>query len=116
MANLVSGLCVVFGEHNFSILSGRGYGTSLSSGERGLVSGSLLLADHLSALVAAYMLPRCQSVLSFFRKEKRGVDRHAGKWHLSLAILCGACFSRSFDWLGKRLADECFCIQKYGVK
>ena len=115
MANLVSGVCVVFGGHNFSIFPGRGYRTSLSAGERGLVSGPLVLANQLFAVVAAYMLPRCQSVFSFFRQEKRGVDRHAGKWHLSLAILCGACFCRFFDWLGKRLADECFCVQKYGA-
>ena len=71
MANLVSGVCFVFGGHNFSIFPGRGYRTSVSPGKRGLVSGPLVLADQLFAVVAAYMLPRCQSVFSFFCEEKR---------------------------------------------
>ena len=66
MANLVSGVCIVFGGHDFSIFLGRGYRTSLSPGERGLVSGPLVLADQLFALVAPYMLLRRQSVFSFF--------------------------------------------------
>src|SRR6056300_128253 len=101
MANLVSGLSVVFGGHNLSVFFGRGHRTSLSTWERGLASGPLVLANQLSALVAPYMLLGSQSVRSFFRQEKRRVDRHAGKWDLSLAVLCGACLFRSFDRFGQ---------------